>query len=272
MSNLGDRMKSYEERFRDTVFPDLPFAVRVDGRNFSGWTDKLDSPYDQNLMDTMNVVAKMMLENTQGSVVAYTQSDEISLVFYQPSYQSEPPFAGRTQKLASVYASMATSIFNAEWFAHEPARHAEDRGSTVPVYQFDGRVFGLPDLTEAYNYLLWRERDATRNSIRLVGQEYFSHNELFKKSNDQVQEMLWQEHDINWNDYPARFKRGGYFRQKTVSKPFSESERKDLPPQHDARQNPDMEIERTVTQRLDIPPISQLESPGETLFDQPIDL
>lgn len=258
MSSLGDRMKGYEERYRNEVFPDLPFVVRVDGRNFSGWTSKLDSPYDKGLIQTMNATAEHMLENTQGSVVAYTQSDEISLVFYQPSYQSEPMFGGRTQKLASVCASMATAQFNRigapEWGPK----------------QFDGRVFGLPGLTEAYNYLLWRERDATRNSIRLVGQEYFSHNELFEKSNDEVQEMLWQEQDINWNDFPARFKRGGYYCQRTVSKPFSETEIKDLPEKHHARQNPDMAFERNVREWLDIPPIAQLENPGEVLFDEPL--
>lgn len=253
-------MKGYEERFREEVFPDLPFVVRVDGRNFSGWTDKLRTPYDERLINVMNYVARHMLNNTQGSALAYTQSDEISLVFYQPSYQSEPMFGGRAQKLASVCASMATAAFN------PASTHIRDS-----VHEFDGRCFGLPDLTEAYNYLLWREQDATRNSIRMVAQEHFSHSELHGVSNDEAQEMLWQKKEINWNDFPARFKRGGYYRQRTVSKPFSESEREDLPPEHDARQNPDMELERTVTEQLNIPPIAQLEEPGETLFDQPLD-
>lgn len=263
MSDLGDRMKEYESRFRSKVFPDLPFAVRVDGRTFSGWTSKhLDTPYDEGFIDLMIEVSEFLLNETQGSVVAYTQSDEISLVFYQPDYQSEPMFNGRVQKLASICASLATWKFN----QIGPSYIGSSCFSAPRT--FDGRVFGLPSLVESYNYLLWREQDATRNSIQSAGQEYFSHSEMHGKSNNEVQEMLWQRKDINWNNYPPEFKRGSYIVEKTVKEPFSETELEDLPPKHDARQNPNMKIERKVTERLDIPPISQLEDPGEVLFDE----
>ena len=72
---------------------------------------------------------------------------------------------------------------------------------------FDSRVFALPK-EEVVNYFIWRQQDATRNSIQMVGQTNFSHKQLHKKSCDDIQEMLFQEKGINWDDIPTSQKRG----------------------------------------------------------------
>lgn len=72
---------------------------------------------------------------------------------------------------------------------------------------FDSRVFNIPR-EEVTNNLIWRQQDAVRNSIQSVGQAYFSHKELDKKSQNDIQEMLFQEHGVNWNDYPIHLKQG----------------------------------------------------------------
>ncbi len=128
--------------------------------------------------------------------------------------------------MASVSASMATLRFNQE-FAHQVRKYKEDKILKQhmmwnlykdcyyqTIYEamnkgamFDSRVFSIPK-DEVCNCLIWRQQDATRNSIEAAGQRYFSHKQLMNKSCSDIQEMLFQEHGINWNDYPTAFKRG----------------------------------------------------------------
>lgn len=72
---------------------------------------------------------------------------------------------------------------------------------------FDSRVFTIPK-EEVCNYILWRQQDATRNSIQSVGQANFSDKELYKKSTKDIQDMLMTQKGINWNDYATTLKRG----------------------------------------------------------------
>ena len=72
---------------------------------------------------------------------------------------------------------------------------------------FDSRVFTIPK-EEVNNCVLWRQQDATRNSIQSVAQANFSHKQLQNKNCLELQEMLLQEKGINWNDIPTHLKRG----------------------------------------------------------------
>ena len=72
---------------------------------------------------------------------------------------------------------------------------------------FDARVFSIPK-DEVCNCLIWRQQDATRNSIEAVGQANFSQKELHGKSCNVIQDMLWKDCGINWNDFPVDCKRG----------------------------------------------------------------
>src|SRR6185295_8156972 len=96
---------------------------------------------------------------------------------------------------------------------------------------------------EGASVFLWREQDATRNSIEMAGQAKFSHTQLFKKNCNEIQEMLWQA-GINWNDYPPFFKRGVFVQRVAVKRRFTTEEMERLPPMHEARRNPNLEVER----------------------------
>jgi len=72
---------------------------------------------------------------------------------------------------------------------------------------FDARAFVLPK-EEVCNYFIWRQQDATRNSIMSVGQANFPHSELQNKHCGQIQDMLLKEKNINWNDFTIPQKRG----------------------------------------------------------------
>jgi hypothetical protein len=80
-----------------------------------------------------------------------------------------------------------------------------------------------------------------------------------------MQEMLWQK-GINWNDYPAFFRRGTYVRRETVCRRFTAEELDRLPPRHAARSDPELVIERTEVRTLDLPPLGRVTNRIDVLF------
>lgn len=193
---LGERMKTqYEHRARLMLPRRTWTVVRLDGKAFHSYTRGLDKPFDQQLMDDMSATALYLCQNVEGCRLGYTQSDEITLIltdFATPATQAW--FDGNQQKIVSVSAAMATAEFN--------------RLRPGKLAVFDSRAFTIPDPTEVENCLIWRQADAVRNSISSAAQAHFSHTDLHGKSGPEMQDMLWREHGINWNDYPDRFKRG----------------------------------------------------------------
>lgn len=217
MSNksLGDRMKEYESVSDISLTKRTPVIIRLDGKAFHTLTQGLDRPFDEEFHNIMVRVSKFLCENIQGVEFAYTQSDEISLLLTDyETIRTEAWFDYRIQKLCSVSAGYATVKFNeildilknneAVEFIHE---EVSNKFRDIKRGVFDSRVFNLPK-NEVCNYFIWRQKDSTRNSIQSVGQYYFSHNEMQGLSNNEVQEKLWQEEDVNWNDLDVWKKRG----------------------------------------------------------------
>jgi tRNA(His) 5'-end guanylyltransferase len=203
---LGDRMKNHEAAYRATL-PRRTYAVlRIDGRAFHSYLRGAQRPYDEEFMADMDHVAQALCAEISGAVLAYTQSDEISvLVTDFAAAGTQPWFGGVVAKWTSIAASLATAELN----ARRPGRRA----------LFDARVFTLADPVEAANYLIWRQRDAVRNSISMAAQAHFSYRELHQVNTGRMQEMLWSEHGINWNDYPAGCKRGRVTVRQTGERP-----------------------------------------------------
>ena len=225
-SDLANRMKEYEKRNQYYLQKRIPVAIRVDGRNFHTFTKGFERPFDKILMTTMQETAKYMCENIQGAKFAYVQSDEITIILVDyDTLETDCWFNYRTDKLCSISASMATMAFNkfftknVNYFemTHEhddtineyctTLVNAAEKGAT-----FDARCFNIPK-EEVANLIYWRQLDATRNSIQMVGQANFSHNELQGKSCNMIQDMLLIQKDINWNDYPVACKRGSACRK-----------------------------------------------------------
>jgi len=163
-------------------------------------------PYDEEFMEDMDSTALHMCAHIQGTKLAFVQSDEISLLLTDfDSTQTDAWFDGSVQKMASIAASEATVGFN---MARKSIEH---------YARFDARVFTIPDPVEVENYFIWRQQDATRNSIQMTAQSVFSHKELHGMTCDQAQEMMWSQKGINWNDYPIGFKRGRCVVKETYS-------------------------------------------------------
>lgn len=248
---LGDRMKAYEMlEVGRKLLPLIPAIARIDGRSFSRFTKGLERPYDIRLSDLMVETVKYLVEETHASC-GYTQSDEISLVYYSDSVKSEIFFNGRIQKMESVLAGMASTYFTYRCSEFLPPTYVRK------LPHFDARVWNVPTKEEAANCLLWREWDATKNSISMAAQHYYSHTALMHKNGSEKQEMLFQA-GVNWNDYPAFFKRGSYIRQRKTLRAFDASELERLPPRHEARTNSDLMVERTDYVRVEMPPFGKV--------------
>ena len=222
--SLGDRMKGYENISRAYLTRRIPVIIRLDGKAFHTFTRGLDKPFDKSLMKIMQLTMHYLCSNIQGCVFGYTQSDEITLVLTDyATIKTDAWFGYNVQKMASVSASMATMEFN-RLFRKEfedmvlgwnPDRKditlLEDRLAKLQDKQFtacfDARCFSIP-VDEVCNCLIWRQQDATRNSIEAVGQANFSHKQLMGKSCNEIQDMLFKEKGVNWNDFPTDCRRG----------------------------------------------------------------
>jgi tRNA(His) guanylyltransferase len=192
---IGDRMKQHEAVHRQTLPRRCYTIIRVDGRAFHSYLRGCKRPFDEEFMADMDHVAEALCAEMSGAVLAYTQSDEISILltdFGSPG--TEPWFGGVAAKQISIAAALATAELN----ARRPGKRA----------LFDARVFTLADPVEVANYFIWRQRDAVRNSISMAAQAHFSHRELHQVNTGQMQELLWSQHGVNWNDYPDGCKRG----------------------------------------------------------------
>lgn len=252
--SLGTRMKTYYEevpKFR--LYRRTPVAIRIDGKAFHTFTRGFKKPFDEILIKSMQQTMLYLCENIQGCVLGYTQSDEITLILQDyKTLTTSAWFDYEIQKICSISASMATMAFNkyfsanvAEFILSEDAKEAIEKGLPKLPYivdsfyyltdsekdyaqillnaahkgaMFDARCFNIPK-EEVTNLIFWRQLDAARNSVQMVGQAYFSHKELQNKSCSDIQDMLMEKYNINWNDFPTTQKRGSCAVRMTIQNP-----------------------------------------------------
>ena len=233
--DLGTRMKTFYEGIPKTrLMRRCPVAIRIDGKALHIFTRGFNKPFDEVLIEAMQETMRYLCENIQGCVLGYTQSDEITLILVDyKKLNSSAWFDYEVQKMCSIAASMATMAFNnffKEGITKENSAFTDewsDNGDFNPKYKdeelnklwithkrasekgamFDARCFNIPK-EEVTNLIYWRQLDASRNSIQMVGQANFSHKELQNKSCNQIQDMLMEQKGINWNNLPIYQKRG----------------------------------------------------------------
>lgn len=196
---FGDRMKKYENAYRFYLPEKMPVIIRIDGRAFHSFTKGLEKPFDDTLIEMMWDTARYLCENIQGCKLAYHQSDEISLLLTNyDKLNTESWFDNNLQKIVSNSASLATAKFNELRDHFFPNK---------PLALFDSRAFVLPR-DEVTNYFLWRQQDASKNSISMVAQANFTQKQIHGLKGPQMQEKLFQEKGINWNNLETWKKRG----------------------------------------------------------------
>lgn len=216
--SLGTRMKEYETVSKNYLLRRTPVIIRVDGKAFHTFTKKINhfndlsvavGPFSEKLHNVMTQTMLAMVSQIQNAKIGYTQSDEISILLTDwATLTTDQWFGGGVQKIASVAGAMAATYFN---FYLEREFRGEFPGvvpTCIPeIPLFDARVFNLPR-EEVTNYFIWRQQDATRNSINMLGQFYFSHKELHGKNVNQVQDLLMLQKGINWNNLNTWKRRG----------------------------------------------------------------
>jgi tRNA(His) 5'-end guanylyltransferase len=156
-------MKAYEAPWRAVMTRRVPVIIRVDGKAFHTFARGCARPFDAGLMSAMDAVAVELCKEIQGAQLAYVQSDEVSvLVHGYRTIQTQPWVNNEVQKMVSLTASVATAAFSDAW-----AERTQSRAL------FDSRVFLVPE-DEVCNYFIWRQQDATRNSIQMTARAHFS--------------------------------------------------------------------------------------------------
>lgn len=251
---FGDRMKGYEGLANVQLLPGVPVCARLDGRGFHAFTKHAKRPFSDTFHNMMVAVTKHLVVESCATV-GYTQSDEISLAWIDV-----PFFDGNPQKMCSTLAAMASVHLNRlSYVAHgismggvtvEREVQSGLRWSSSPT--FDCRAWVVPSLVEAANVFLWRQQDASRNSVQMAARHHFSHKACDNLNGKKLQEKLFAEAQVNWNDYPTQFKRGTFVKHAKTRRAFTPEELADLPPLHDARKDPSLVVERRVLVECDL--------------------
>lgn len=240
---LGERLKGYESDYETSVEPEKHIIVRIDGHKFSKFTKGFKKPFDEILSKAMELTTIDLVEEFQ-AVTGYTQSDEITLVL--PSFKDvtvddrkstkhklhklvkkdwNHAYSGRIQKMVSLIAGFTTMKFN---------KHLEDLGmafcedNLLGVYHytkddldynnvledrmgnawFDARIYGVDSDDEAFNSVLWRVRDAEKNSRSMFAQTYCSHKSLHGLSGKEQVEFCLEKTGEDWEQVQDRYKYG----------------------------------------------------------------
>lgn len=255
---MGDWCKFLEKNFSpEIMIPTLPVIIRLDGNNFHNWTKGLERPFDKRLNRLMTETTKFLVKETN-AVVGYTQSDEITLILYSEDRKSSIYNDGKKQKILSKLSAKCVNYFN------------EKRKELIPEHDkvavFDCRVYQTPTLHDACVQLLWRENDATKNSISMLAQSLFSHKSLQNLDTSEMQDKMMLEKSVNWNDLDVKLKRGVYVKRFKTSKPFSTEELDSLPPKHKAHKNPNLVIERSIIEEIEYPIFNKIQNKVDVIF------
>ena len=255
---LGDWCKFLEKNFSNEIMiPTLPVIIRLDGNNFHNWTKGLNRPFDKRLTELMTETTKFLVQETN-AIVGYTQSDEITLILYSEDKKKGIYNEGKKQKILSKLTAKCVNFFN------------EKRKELIPTHDkvavFDCRIYQTPTLHDACVQLLWRENDATKNSISMLGQSLFSHKELQNLNTNEIQYKMLLEKNVNWNDLEDNLKRGTYVKRIKTTKPFTSDELRDLSPAHQAHKNPNLIIERSVIKKIEYPIFNKIVNKVDVIF------
>jgi tRNA(His) guanylyltransferase len=191
------RMRQLEYFHALRLLPGTWTVLRTDGRSFSRFTEsRFDKPFDERFHQMMRATAQALLEGL-GGLYAYTESDEISVLF-PPGWAM---FDRELEKVVSVSAGIASAAFTHA--AGEPAH-------------FDSRVWVGVDEDRVVDYYQWRQTDATRCALngwcywtlRKEGQSVAAATAALENKSVEFKHELLFARGINFNDLPLWQRRG----------------------------------------------------------------
>lgn len=190
------KMRSFEYFHNLKLLPETYTVIRLDGRSFSNFTADFAKPFDDTfhclMLDTTNAVLTDL-----GGIYAFTESDEISILF-PPEWDL---FNRSVEKLVSISASIASSNFT----------HV-----SKSIVSFDSRLISLVNKSQVVDYFLWRQADATRCALngysywtlRKRGESARKATSILNNKGVDFKNQLLFENGINFNDVPSWQRRG----------------------------------------------------------------
>lgn len=192
---LSERMKEVEKAYSPTLDKNSYTIIRVDGKAFHSYTKGFLRPFDPQFMRAMDAAAENLMKEISGSILAYTQSDEITVVTSDlASDSTQAWFGGKQQKVVSVSASIASATLTSEFPEKQLAL-------------FDSRAFCLDNPQDVALNVIWRQRDAIRNSVQSLAQSLYSHSELKGKNIEEQKQMILVA-GKDWNGLNNYYKNG----------------------------------------------------------------
>ncbi len=198
--DLDQKMRVFETAADYCVLPGMFMVARLDGRSFTRLTKeggRFEAPFDVRFRDMMVATAAALMTCGFRVAYAYTESDEISLLFDQ----NEALFGRKMRKYNSTLAAEASARFSL---------------LLGDVATFDCRVSQLPNVQLVVDYFRWRNEDAARNALnahcywalRKDGlDEQQATEQLFGVSVAAKNELLFN-YGVNFNELPNWQKRG----------------------------------------------------------------
>ena len=251
---MGDRQKKFERMETERrLMPGLPVLARLDGRAFHTFTRGLERPFSEPLSMMMIETLKVLVERS-GATVGYTQSDEFTLAWVPKNELSEMLFDGKIQKWVSSLTAIAVRRFNEMLPEMLPKKARMEP-------EFDCRVWQVPSIELARENFEWRELDATKNALTMAAAAHYSHRQLHKVGTAAKHDLLMAK-GVNFNEYPAFFKRGTYIRRETVLRALPEATLATIP----EHRRPSGPVERSEIRVMDMPPIGKVANAANVLF------
>jgi tRNA(His) guanylyltransferase len=197
MEAFAARLRAQEMYQSQRFLPGAWVILRVDGRGFSGLTEAhYTKPFDEAFRDQMHAAALALIEDMQG-VMAYVQSDEISVVL-PPDWSL---FDRRQEKAVSLAAAIAAAHFTL---------------AAGRVVQFDGRAWVGCRVEDVADYFCWRQADASRCALstaaywalRNEGQSAREATRALESASVSRKNELLFERGVNFNELPVWQRRG----------------------------------------------------------------
>jgi tRNA(His) 5'-end guanylyltransferase len=200
---LHQRQKAYEAAYDQAIIARIPVVVKLDGRGFQKVTHKSNKPFDDKVTALLGKTMLACVKAAEGAAFGYQYSDKIILILRNDqSPNTDPWFGNHTQKIGSFLSSVATHEFvSALWQEEQPP---EIEG---PVC-FSSLVFAVPNVTEAINYLIYRQLRCMQDAVNSTAYTHLADVDMSSKTIDERKEAIEKEAGIVFDDYPSAFRIG----------------------------------------------------------------
>lgn len=222
-----NRFNTYENSYDHFIISRIPVIIKIDGWSFSKVTSDINKPFCHKTMAIFGKTMMSLIKEIEGVVFGYCYSDKIILVLKNDkSFETEPWFGNKVQRLSSVSASLASYYFMQHLWEMADAPKLNHQ------IAFKSNVFAVPDINEVINYLIYRQRLCNKFAVNkalytLLSDKYG--DKLFSILNDKsINERIdiINQHGANFDTYPKAYTNGfsSFYVTKLVSNESSGSQ------------------------------------------------